>query len=618
MIEILYLTRHRVSQRLKGKKFAMAAVALLLALQFVGAATAANTAAPGPATSVVLTLIPPKLPADGGYYPAAIVSLVDTDQNPTAALSPITVFLTSSQPNIASVPDSIVIGAGQEYGIANVTTTTTPGTALITAHAEGYGAPSDVLLTTATPSGFPSRLVVLASPSQFLARSDTGVFRVEVVDAAGQPSKAISPIPISLTSSNISIAKTVQSSITIPTGTIFASGTFITTNSGTAVITAISTGYSSGLTSVVVNQPCATQCGPAKLALTLVPGVLPADGASYEALQIGLETQSGGPAVAGSDTIVQLTSDAPAVASIDNLVAIPAGQISVLTNVTTSVLAAGANFTASAAGLITATTTVHTIIPAPSKLQAYVAPPSSAYSGNGNYPILVVQLQDSNGNPARARQETNLVVTSSNGTLIGSFVTLSIPKGNDYAFTYLNTEGVGQSVLKVSSQGLVSSTVNLVSKPGPLLVTLDLASAPGGFIYSNETATLTFTMTFVGTPLQNVNVSWLSTGGATFHPPSGKTGPGGSMSTVFTPPTFGRYNVTATAQTPQTGTVVRTLSFVVAEVPAKPTPSLVEQILGYWYYFVAAAAVIVVVLVYLFRLRRKKQRAEIEAGFEVV
>ena len=90
------------------------------------------------------------------------------------------------------------------------------------------------------------------------------------------------------------------------------------------------------------------------------------------------------------------------------------------------------------------------------------------------------------------------------------------------------------------------------------------------------------------------------------------------MSTVFKPPTFGMYNVTATAQTPQTGTVVRTLSFVVAEVPAKPTPSLVTQILGYWYYFVAAAAVVVVVAVYLFRLRRKKQRAEIEAGFEVV
>jgi len=135
MIEILYSTRLGMSQRMKGKKFALVAVALLLALQTVGGAIAAIGSGPGPATSVILTLIPPKLPADGGTYPAAVVSLIDANQNPTAALNPITVFMTSSQPNIAAVPDSIVIGAGQEYGIANVTTTSTPGSALITAHA---------------------------------------------------------------------------------------------------------------------------------------------------------------------------------------------------------------------------------------------------------------------------------------------------------------------------------------------------------------------------------------------------------------------------------------------------------------------------------------------------
>jgi hypothetical protein len=552
------------------------------------------------------------------FYPAAVVSLVDSNQNPTAALNQITVFLTSSQPNIASVPDSIIINAGAEYGVANVTTTTTPGSTLITAHAEGYGAPQDAQLTTATPSGFPSKLVVLTSPSEYLSRNDTGVVRVEVVDAAGQPSKALAPIPISLTSSNVSIAKIVESSITIPTGTIFASGTITTSNSGTAVLAAVSTGYSSGTASVVVDKPCTTSCGLSKLAMTLVPGVLPADGKSYAALQVSLVTSSGGPAASASDTIVQLTSDAPAVASINNLVAIPAGQISVLTNVTTSVLAATANFTASAAGLIPATIAVHTIIPAPSKLQAYVAPPSSAYTLNGNNPILVIQLQDSNGNPARARQQTDMVVTSSNGSLISSFVPLSIPKGNDYVFTYLHTEGVGQSVLKVSSQGLVSSSVNLASKPGPVQVTLVLGSAPNGFIYTNQTATLTFTLTFVGTPLQNVNVTWLSTGGATLNPPSGTTGAGGSTTTVFTPPRFGKFNVTATAQTPQTGEITKAISFVVAETPVKPSPSLIQQILGYWYYMVAAAAVVVIAVVYLLRMRRKKQRAEIEAGFEVV
>ena len=603
---------------MKGIRLALTAVVLLLTLQAVASASAVASSNPGPATSLVLTIIPPKLPADGGAYSAIIVSLVDSKGDPTAALNPITVFLTSSQPNIAAVPNSVLIRAGTEYGISNITTTTTPGTAYITAHAEGYGAPQDVLLTTLTPSGFPSRLVLYTSPSEYLPGNNKGIVRVEVVDAAGEPSKAINPIPVLLTSSNATVAIIDQSEVTIPAGAILATGSVETSSTGTAVIAGVSTGYQSGTTSIVVDSPCSTSCGASKLALSLVPGILPADGHSYQAVQIGLETQSGSPAIARSDTIVQLASDKPEVASVGNLVAIPAGEASVLTNLTTSALAASAVLTASAAGLVPANVTVSTIIPAPSRLQAYVAPPSSAYSGLGNYPILVVQLQDSNGNPARARQTTNLVVTSSNASLVSSSISLTIPQGNDYVFSYLQTSGTGQSVLKVSSQGLVSSQVQLNSDPGPLENSLVLSSSSNGIILANQTGDFVFSLSYVGTPLQDINVTWQASGGATLSPSSGVTGADGSASTVFTPPTYGRYNVTATATTPQTGTISKTISILVAQVPSKPAPSLAEVVLGYWYYIAAAVAIVVIAVVYLFRMRRKKQRAEIEAGFEVV
>jgi len=606
-------------QRLKGTRLALTAVVLLLTLQSVAMAFAATANTPPEApTALVLSIIPPKLPADGGVYPAVVVSLVDANSNPTAALNPITVFLTSSQPNFASVPDSVTIEPGQEYAIANVTTTATAGPALITAHAEGYGSPQDVSLTTVIPSGFPSKIVVFTSPSEFLPRNDQGVVRVEVVDGAGQPSKALSPIAVLLTSSNASVARIDQSEINIPMGTIFASGTFETSATGQAVISAEASGYQSGTASVSVDLPCSSSCGAYKLAFSLVPGVLPADGKSYQAVQIGLETQGGAPAVSSSDTIVQLASDQPGVASVGNLVAIPAGKISALTNVTTTALAGTANLTASAPGLVPATVQVNTIIPAPSKLQAYIAPPASAFSGSGNYPILVVQLQDSGGNPARARQSTSLIVTSSNGSLISNSLSLTIPQGSDYAFTYLQTTGTGASTLKVSSQGLVSSQVALTSKPGPLELNLGTSSGSNGIIFANQTALFTFTVSYVGTPLQDINVTWQASGGAILSPQSGSTGSSGSTSTVFTPPSFGKYNVTATAVTPQTGTISRTVSILVAQVPSKPAPSLADQILGYWYYLAAAVAVVVVAAVYLLRMRRKKQRAEIEAGFEVV
>ncbi len=583
-------------------------------------AMAAPAGSPAQPASIQLSVIPPKIPADGGVYPAVVVSLIDADGLPTAAFGNVTVFLSSSQTNIASVPDSVTVYSGSEYEVVNVTTTATPGTTMITAHSEGL-APKvlSAPLVTVTPSGYPSKLIVFTSPSLFLPRADSGVVRVEVVDQAGLPSKAISSIPVSLSSSNSSTASLDQTTLTIPAGSIIADGKFHTSNPGNAVISATSTGYSTGTALVTVTKPnvCTGNCGPYKLALRLVPGTLPTDGSTYSVLEVGLQTSSGVPSVSSSDTVVQLTSDSSEVASVPGLVTIPAGSISTLAAVTTSALSGVANVTATSPSLLPATIPVKTIIPAPSKLQAYIAPPTSAYSSGSNYPILVLQLQDSGGNPARARQDTSVVVTSSNGTLLSRLVGLTIPKGSDYIFEYLRITGVGASTLTVTSQDLTSSQVSLKSVPGPLVTKLLLTSTSLPYIYENETGTFTFTATFDGEPLQDMNVTWATTAG-TIIPQSGSTGTSGSVSTVFSPASFGAYNITVRADSPQSGPIALVYHLTVAQVPPKAAPSLVEQILALWYYIVAAAAVAVVAVVYLFRLRRKKQRAEIEAGFEVV
>ncbi|HUK80776.1 MAG TPA: hypothetical protein VLU91_08975 [Nitrososphaerales archaeon] len=606
----------------KTIKLAVVAVLLLFGAEFLPA-SAANSTVPGPAANVVLTVIPPKLPADGGVYQAVVISLTDSANLPTVALQNITVFLTSSQTNIAAVPDSLTIYAGQEYAIANVTTTTTPGSALITAHAVGLNSPSPSALQTVKPSGYPSKLLVFTSPSTFLPRADTGLLRVEVVDDAGMPSKAISSIAVALTSSNASVASLAQTTLTLPAGSIYVDGSFTTTDSGSAFISATAGGYSPGFASVTVNKPgvCQGTCVPSQLSLTVIaagtPGSLPSDGGAYKVLEVGLLTSSGTPATSNSDVVVQLTSDNPDVVSVPTLVLIPAGSISTMATVTTSALAGVVNVTATAAGLVSTSVPVETVVPAPSKLQTYVAPPSSAFTNNGDYPILVVQLQDSSGNPARARQDTNVIVTSSNSSLISSFVTLGIPKGSDYVSTYLKTTGVGKSVLTASSQDLVSSQSDLVSDASPLAVSLELTSTSSQFIYENQTATYTFSAFLEGQPVQNLNVSWAVSGGV-ITPTYGSTGTTGTTSVIFTPGTYGSYNISAGANSPQTGVVSLAKTLLVAQVPAKPPASFEQQLLGFWYYFVAAAVVVVVAVVYLFRMRRKKQRAEIEAGFEVV
>ncbi len=607
-------------------------VLVLLAIQYLPV-SAATSKVPGQPANVVLTIIPPKLPADGGVYPAAVISLLDSSNLPTAAFGDVTVFLSSDQTNIAAVPATVTIAAGHTYAIANVTTTTTPGTATITASAQGLLSQPQVSvsvpLTTVTPSGYPSKLLVLASPANFLPRSDRGLVRVEVVDAAGLPSKAITPIPVALSSSNVSIASLGQSSLNIPEGSIFVDGSFATSGTGSAVLTATSTGYTSGAAVVTVGKS-GGQGGPnipTRLALRVIAGgttgTLPSDGQTYGVLEVSLQTSSAGPATLGSDTVVQLTSDQSGLALVQSLVSIPAGSISAIASITTSALAGVANITATApsASLLPATVSVKTVIPAPSKLQAYVAPASSAYSATGNYPILVVQLQDSTGNPARARQDTSVVVTSSNGTLLSNFITVGISKGNDYVFSYLHVKGVGTSVLTALTSDLTSSQVSLQTLPSPLAVNLaiqpDGPTPYSGLIYQNESASFTFSAYLDGQPLQNINVTWTSTGG-TLSSTTGTTSRYGTSSIMFTPTKPGVFNITASMYAPQTGSVAVTRALTVAQVPTKPAPSLAEQILGFWYYIVAAVAVAVVAVIYLFRMRRKKQRAEIEAGFEVV
>jgi hypothetical protein len=602
----------------------VAVLAVLLASQVVPLSVAAPSSTPTQAVGLALTIIPPKLPADGGTYGAVVVSLVDGNGLPSAAFSNLTVFLTSSQTNIASVPNSVTIPVGSEYVVVPAVTTPTPGSTTITASSHGLSS-VQALLTTATPSGFPAKLEVFVSPSNLLRRADKGTVRVELVDGAGSPSKAITSVTALLISSNASIISLSPNplTLTIAPGQFYASGTFSAMeNSGEAFITATSTGYASGGAVVTVETPCSTSCSSSELLLNLVPGTLPTDGSTYSALEVGLATTSGQPAVSSSDTIVQLSSSNPDIVSVPTFVTIPAGNISVLVPLTTSTLQGYSSITASSSSLLTGNANVTTVIPAPSKLQAYVAPPSTFVSGSVNSPILVVQLQDNNGNPARARVLTNITVTSSNSSIVSGPLHLSIPKGEDYVLKLLTVSGSGVSTLTASSQGLSSSQVGLQLAKSPLVYQLS-ASVPGttpygaGTMWTNGTARVTLTVSFLGAPAQNLTIHWTATGGSV-SPVNTTTGSSETTSTVFTPKTSGLANITASASSPLTGPISKSYLLTVITPPAKAPETFQQRIEDYWWLIVIAVVIVVALLLYVLRMRRKRQRAEIEAGFEVV
>lgn len=608
----------------------IAALSVLLAFQVVPLSVAAPSSTPSQPVGLALTIIPPKLPTNG-TYPAVVVSLVDVNGLPSAALTNLTVFLTSSETNIASVPNFVTIPAGSEYVVVAAETTLTPGTTVITASSHGLNT-AQAPLSTAIPSGYPARLEVFVSPQTLLERPDTGTVRVELVDDAGSPSKAITPVTARLVSSNISIATLNQGTLTIEPGQIYASGTFKALgNSGQAYFTASATGYGSGYAIVTVGPNCAADCGPSELLLRLVVrgtasgtgalGTLPADGNNYSALEVGLATSSGAPAVSTSDILVQLSSANPGIVSVPTLVKIPAGNISVLAPLTTSTLPGHSSITATSSNLVQGNANVTTVIPAPSELKAYVAPPSTFVSPVGNSPILVVQLQDSAGNPARARAVTDITVTSSNSSTVSGPIQLTIGKGLDDVFQLLSVSGSGSCVLTASSQGLSSSQVNLQLARSPLVEQLvpTFQATPYGSttMWSNETASLQLSVSFLGQPIKNLTVDWTLSAGSVV-PMIANSGTSGVASTTFTPDRTGFANITASASSPLTGPIVKSYRFDVIQPPVKGPESLRQNVENHWYIFVAALVVVLACVFYLLRMRRKRQRAEIEAGFEVV
>jgi hypothetical protein len=212
---------------------------------------------------------------------------------------------------------------------------------------------------------------------------------------------------------------------------------------------------------------------------------------------------------------------------------------------------------------------VKTVIPAPSTLQAYVAPPSTFVTSVGNSPILVIQLQDSNGNPARARVVTDITVTSSNSSVVSGPIHVSIGVGLDYVFTHLTVSGSGQSALTISSQGLSSSHVSLQLAKSPLVDQLS-AYVPKGTLYTNGTATMTLSVSFLGEPVRNLTVDWTATGGSV-SPTNTKTGSSGATSATFTPDVAGTANITASASSPQTGPISLSYLITVHQVPTTTT-----------------------------------------------
>jgi len=460
----------------KPKKLAIVS-ALLLFVSLTLTAEAAPPTSPqiGAAYSLSLSVIPPKLPADGKTYGSIVVFLQDKSGNPSLALNDTTVFLTSSVESIGFVSPRVVIRAGHCYAIANFTTTTTPGVSVVTASAIGLQSFSTAVQTV-TPSGFPTRLQVFPIPSTVLARpNSTGTLLVVTEDDTGLPARAVGDVNVTVSSSNTAVIGIPQRILTVKSGEFMAlssyTSTFIT---GSSFITVSASGFVSSSAIINVVGPV-----PLKLNMQAVPPEMVLN--SYGEVVVSLTDMSGRPARAPSDIVVTLTSSNLTVASVQPSVTIGKGQIYAVAQYFTTGATGSSILTASSPGLVSSFSSVKTYNRSqPTSLAVYISP-NPILADNTTYSSVVVSLLNGTGFPAVSTHDTNVTLTSSNSAVGNVNQTLIIPAGSNFAVSkFKSTYLVGNTQITASAQNLVPAQVT-ISTFGPIPARVYVESAPLNF-----------------------------------------------------------------------------------------------------------------------------------------
>jgi len=420
-------------------------------------------------TRLTAYAVPPTVPADHGTYSNVFVQLQDAIGRPARAPANIQAALVSSNPLVGTVSSTTTIYAGSTFSKAYFYPTYTPGTTIITVVAIGYSNGS-VAIKTVGPQ--PRKLAVYPGP---LLPADNQWYyttAVQLQDATGEPAKAPDGgEPVVLTSSNPLVA-TVSSPTSIPAGSSYVHIAIRTTGvTGSTTITAIAAKYGTASATITTVVPSG-YLQASKLAVYSVPPRMLSEGATYQyPVVVQLQDAVGNPARAPVGGIgVCLSSTSPTVGTVNSIVTISQDATSVRTSFsatytpgTTSIKAVVSGY-ASGSGAMTTTGIV------PTQLCVYAGLQQVPADGGG-YSIVVVQLQDAGGNPARSPLGgVGISLWSSNPQIGTVSNTVSVSAGSTYATAAFSSTYNPGSTNIAASVAMLSSTLSLSVKPSTVIV----------------------------------------------------------------------------------------------------------------------------------------------------
>jgi hypothetical protein len=551
-------------------------ILILLATTFMIVNQNTSLAATTDPAKLKIFIGPTSVLADNNTYNCIFVQLQDSSNKPARALQDTTLSLSSSLTNIGTVDPSITIAKDETYASANFSSTFSPGTTTITASATGY-ATVQSSITTIGP--IPYAVAVYGFPSTL--PSDGGshnAIMVQLQDSSGIPAKAPKGgVLTSLSCSNTTIG-TVSPNVTIPEGKTYAVAYFNTTTVAqqegklkSVIVTTVAQGYISKQVTMTIS-PIATN--PNQLKIFSGPTQIPADQSSYQQIAIELQnSETGFVGVVTSDVVVSLGSNDPNIGKIDSQLTIPQGQSYALATLNSTYKAGTTTITAVATDLLRSQQAITTTGFTPTKLTVYCAP-STIPSDKGAYQSIQVQLQDSQGRPAKDPQaDVNLSLFSSQPTVGTVNSALTIPFGQTQAtgtITVSNSAGSTTITAQASSyttgQGTVTTyTIDFL----PIQIS---ATANSTNINNGQKTDVVVYITADETPVAGATIQFTSDNHGTFTATSDQGN--GYYKTTFTAPSFTQATTcTITATAVKTGYVTSQATSQVTVQPPPATPT---------------------------------------------
>ena len=559
------------------KKIAQTILILtLLATTFMIVNQNTSLAATTDPSKLKIFIGPTSVLADNNTYNCIFVQLQDSTNKPARALQDTTISLSSSLTNIGRVDPSITINEGETYASANFSSTFSPGTTSITASATGYATVQSSIITIGP---IPSSVAVYGFPSTL--PSDGGCYdaiMVQLQDSSGIPAKAPrGGVLVGLSCSNTSIG-TVSPNVTIPEGKTYAIASFNTTTAAqqegklkSVIVTSVVQGYISQQVTITVS-PIVTN--PNQLRIFSGPTQIPADQSSYQQIAVVLQNSATGfIGVFTSDVEVSLGSSDPSIGKIDSQLIIPQGETHALATLNSTYKAGTTTLTAVATDLLRSQLAITTTGFTPTKLAVYCAP-STIPSDRGEYQSIQVQLQDSQGRPAKDPQiDVNLNLFSSQPTVGTVVSTLTIPFGKTQAtgtITVSNTPGATTITAQASSYTTGQGTVTTyIIDFLPIQIS---AIANSTTLNNGQKTDIVVYITADDAPVTGATIQFTSDNGGTFTSASDQGN--GAYKTTFTAPSFTQARTcTITATAAKTGYVTSQATTQVTVQPPTAAPT---------------------------------------------